>query len=81
VTAQGERGQIEPGWPAFGPFDELGQVQFGELDAGDRTDQLGRLRGIESQLVRPDFRHRAGRAHSGQRQRGIGAGDNDQLRR
>jgi len=81
VAAQGQRRQVQPGRPSFGPDDQILQVVIGELDPGDVPGQRGRLRTIEAQLAGPDLGHLAGRAHPGQSERGIGPGDDGDLGR
>ena len=56
APVQQKRRQVDPGGPAFGQLDELSQIGWAELDAGDRGDELSRMRGREPQLVVPQPR-------------------------
>ena len=80
ASVQQKRRQVDPGGPAFGQVHELSQVGWAELEASDRGDELGRMRGREPQLVRPDLGHPAG-PHAGQRQRRVGPRNQHQLDR
>jgi len=47
VAAHGQRREVQPGWPAFGPPDQGRKVALGEFGRHDRVDQLGGLPEIE----------------------------------
>ena len=80
MTAQRDGGQVHPGGPSLGPFHELIQVRFAELDAGHGEQQLrGLVRG-EAQFPGPYLGHLPGRPQPGQRQRRVGPGDDHELR-
>ena len=75
MATERERREVEAGGPSFGPLDEIGQVSRGQLDAGHRLDQGGRLRAGEAQLAHPDLDHVADGPQPGERQPRVRPGD------
>ena len=78
LPAQGERGQLDAGWPAFGPLNQAGQVGLAQLDTGHGPGEPGGVRRAEPQLRHPDLDQVTSRPEPGQRQRWIGPADHHQ---
>ena len=81
LAAQPDAGEDECGGPALGPRAQQLDVRGIEVDPGTLDEQLSRLGGGEREIARAKLGECVGRPESRKPQSGIGARDEDQLRR
>ena len=80
-SAQGDRGELQPGRPALGPLAQPVHRRVVQLDGPDGSHERSCLADREAQVLRPDLGQLAAGSQPGQRKRRVGAAGHDQAHR
>jgi hypothetical protein len=78
MSPQGDRGELQAGYPALGAVFQRGRCVGGQREAHSGVEEPGSFRSVETQVGRAQLRKLPPCAPSGQRQAGILPRGNDQ---